>query len=44
MSISDNPSGTLRDDLPDPLGSTVALLDSGQAKTDTFNICQCLVV
>jgi RHS repeat-associated protein len=34
--VSENRDGVERDYLPDPLGSTVALLDSNQAKTDTF--------
>jgi hypothetical protein len=34
--ISENRGGTERDYVPDPLGSTVALLDSTQTKTDTF--------
>lgn len=34
--LSENRSGTKRDYVPDPLGSTVALLDSSQTKTDTW--------
>jgi RHS repeat-associated protein len=34
--VSENRDGVERDYVPDPLGSTVALLDSNQAKTDTF--------
>jgi RHS repeat-associated protein len=34
--ISENRGGTERDYVPDPLGSTVALLDSNQAQTDAF--------
>ena len=34
--VSENRGGVLRDYVPDPLGSTVALLDSTQAQTDTF--------
>jgi len=34
--VSEVRSGTRRDYLPDPLGSTVALLDNTQAKTDTW--------
>lgn len=34
--LSENRSGTKRDHVPDPLGSTEALLDSSQTKTDTF--------
>jgi RHS repeat-associated protein len=34
--VSENRNGIERDYVPDPLGSTVALLDSNQAKTDTF--------
>jgi RHS repeat-associated protein len=34
--VSENRDGVERDYLPDPLGSTVALLDNTQAKTDTF--------
>lgn len=34
--LSENRAGTKRDYVPDPLGSTVALLDSTQAKTDTW--------
>src|SRR5438876_1454504 len=35
--ISENRNGVERDYVPDPLGSTVALLDSTQAVTDTFS-------
>jgi RHS repeat-associated protein len=34
--VSENRVGVERDYLPDPLGLTVALLNSAQAKTDTF--------
>ncbi len=34
--VEENRNGTIRDYLPDAIGSTVALLDSSQAKTDTF--------
>jgi RHS repeat-associated protein len=34
--VSELRGGVKRDYVPDPLGSTVALLDSSQAKTDTF--------
>jgi RHS repeat-associated protein len=34
--LSENRAGTKRDYLPDPLGSTVALLDNTQSKTDTY--------
>jgi RHS repeat-associated protein len=34
--VSENRNGTERDYVPDPLGSTVALLDNTQAQTDTF--------
>src|SRR5947207_2497373 len=34
--LSENRGGVKRDYLPDPLGSTVALLDNTQTKTDTF--------
>jgi RHS repeat-associated protein len=34
--VSENRNGTERDYVPDPLGSTVALLDSSQAQTDTL--------
>ena len=34
--ISENRGGVERDYVPDPLGSTVALLDNTQAQTDTF--------
>ncbi|MCW3096933.1 MAG: repeat-associated core domain protein [Chthonomonadaceae bacterium] len=34
--VSENRSGVMRDYVPDPLGSTVALLDSTQTQTDTF--------
>jgi hypothetical protein len=33
--VSENRAGAERDYLPDPLGSTVALLNSAQTKTDT---------
>jgi RHS repeat-associated protein len=33
--VSEDREGVLRDYVPDPLGSTIALLDSSQAKTDT---------
>jgi RHS repeat-associated protein len=35
--VSENRGGVERDYLPDPLGSTVALLNSAQAKTDTIS-------
>ena len=35
--ISEIRDGVERDYLPDPLGSTVALLDNTQTKTDTFS-------
>jgi RHS repeat-associated protein len=35
--VAEDRAGTERDYVPDPLGSTVALLDSSQAKTDTFS-------
>ena len=35
--ISETRNGVERDYLPDPLGSTVALLDNTQTKTDTFS-------
>lgn len=35
--IAEKRSGVRRQYVPDPLGSTVALLDSTQAKTDTFS-------
>ncbi len=35
--VEENRNGTIRDYLPDAIGSTVALLDSSQAKTDTFS-------
>ncbi|MCH8274747.1 MAG: hypothetical protein IH851_08150 [Armatimonadetes bacterium] len=35
--ISENRAGTETDYVPDPLGSTVALLNSSQSQTDTFN-------
>jgi RHS repeat-associated protein len=35
--VHENRAGTERDYVPDPLGSTVALLNSSQAKTDTFS-------
>jgi len=34
--VGENRGGTKRDYVPDPLGSTVALLDNAQAQTDTF--------
>ena len=34
--ISENRGGVERDYMPDPLGSTLALLDNTQTKTDTF--------
>ena len=34
--VSEKRSGVERDYVPDPLGSTVALLDNTQAQTDTF--------
>lgn len=34
--VEEDRGGTIRDYLPDPLGSTVALLDSSQAITDTW--------
>lgn len=34
--VSENRAGTQRDYVPDALGSTVALLDENQARTDTF--------
>ncbi len=34
--VSEDRSGTKRDYVPDPLGSTAALLDNTQAQTDTF--------
>ena len=34
--LSENRNATKRDYLPDPLGSTLALLDNTQTKTDTF--------
>src|SRR5436305_5029884 len=34
--LSENRSGNKRDYVPDPLGSTVALLDNTQTQTDTF--------
>src|SRR5437763_6382912 len=34
--VSENRNGVKRDYVPDPLGSTVALLDNTQAQTDTF--------
>src|ERR1041385_6090551 len=34
--LSENSNGTKRDYVPDPLGSTVALLDNTQTKTDAF--------
>ena len=35
--VSENRGGVKRDYVPDPLGSTVALLDNTQTITDTFN-------
>ena len=35
--LSENRGGVKRDYVPDPLGSTVALLDNTQTITDTFN-------
>jgi RHS repeat-associated protein len=35
--LSENRTGTERDYVPDPAGSTVALLDSTQGQTDTFS-------
>ena len=35
--VSENRGGVMRDYVPDPLGSTVALLDSTQTQTDTFS-------
>ena len=35
--LSENRNGTKRDYLPDPLGSTLALLDNTQTQTDTFS-------
>src|SRR2546423_15598667 len=35
--LSENRGGVVRDYVPDPLGSTVALLDNTQAQTDTFS-------
>ena len=35
--VSENRGGTKRDYVPDPLGSTIALLDNSQTKTDTFS-------
>ncbi len=35
--LSETRDGVERDYLPDPLGSTSALLDSSQNKTDTFS-------
>ncbi len=34
--VSENRNGVMRDYVPDPLGSTVALLDNTQSQTDTF--------
>jgi len=34
--LSENRNGVKRDYVPDPLGSTIALLDNTQTKTDTF--------
>lgn len=35
--LSETRDGVKRDYVPDPLGSTIALLDSSQTKTDTFD-------
>ena len=35
--VSENRNGVLRDYVADPLGSTVALLDGSQTRTDTFS-------
>ena len=35
--VSENRNGVMRDYVPDPLGSTVALLDNTQAQSDTFS-------
>src|SRR5579863_709759 len=35
--LSENRGGTIRDYVPDPLGSTVALLDSTQTQQSTFS-------
>jgi len=35
--VSENRNGVIRDYVPDPLGSTVALLDNTQTITDTFS-------
>ena len=35
--LSESRGGVKRDYVPDPLGSTVALLDNTQTKTDTFS-------
>jgi len=35
--LSENRNGTKRDYVPDPLGSTLALLDNTQTQTDTFS-------
>ncbi|MBL1149694.1 MAG: hypothetical protein HND42_05735 [Armatimonadetes bacterium] len=35
--VSENRNGTIRDYVPDPLGSTIALLDQNQNITDTFS-------
>ena len=35
--VSENRRGVMRDYVPDPLGSTVALLDNTQTQTDTFS-------
>ena len=37
MVVSENRGGGERDYMPDPLGSTAALLDSSQIQTDTFS-------
>ena len=35
--VSENRGGVIRDYIPDPLGSTVVLLDNTQVQTDTFS-------
>lgn len=35
--VSETRNGVRKDYVPDPLGSTVALLDASQNKTDTFS-------
>ena len=35
--VAEERNGVTRQYVPDPLGSTVALLDNTQAKTDTFS-------